>query len=139
MTAASVGLTGTRKGMTETQKQCVRQSLIEVPISEAHHGDCEGADAEFHDIVREVLPVCRIIIHPPTESKHRAFCRGDVILEQQHYLARNHDIVDVADIIIAAPGEMKEVLRSGTWSTIRYCKQRIAAGYRKTLNQVWPL
>lgn len=35
-------------------------------------------------------------------------------------LARNRDIVDETEILIACPGHMHEELRSGTWSTIRY-------------------
>jgi len=38
-------------------------------------------------------------------------------------LARNRDIVNMSDILIAAPGEKAEVLRSGTWATIRYARK----------------
>ena len=39
------------------------------------------------------------------------------------YLDRNKDIVNNCDLLIAAPKENTEVLRSGTWSTVRYAKQ----------------
>lgn len=35
-------------------------------------------------------------------------------------LQRNRQMVDIADIVVAAPGTMKEILRSGTWATVRY-------------------
>jgi len=38
-------------------------------------------------------------------------------------LVRNRDIVDATDMLIAAPATRKEVLRSGTWATIRYAKK----------------
>ncbi len=48
-----VGFTGTRKGMTEFQKTEVRRLLTEYMHGrdmEAHHGDCIGADTDFHNI-----------------------------------------------------------------------------------------
>ena len=36
---------------------------------------------------------------------------------------RNKDIVNSCDILIACPENDKEVIRSGTWSTIRYAKK----------------
>jgi predicted Rossmann fold nucleotide-binding protein DprA/Smf involved in DNA uptake len=44
-------------------------------------------------------------------------------------LDRNRDIVDAAAVLIAAPKEMTETLRSGTWATVRYA--------RKQGKQVW--
>jgi hypothetical protein len=36
------------------------------------------------------------------------------------YIARNHDIVNHTNYLIACPDTMKEVQRSGTWATVRY-------------------
>ena len=38
-------------------------------------------------------------------------------------LVRNRNIVRAVDIMIAAPATDKEELRSGTWATVRYCRQ----------------
>jgi len=90
-------------------------------VSEFHHGDCEGADQQAHEIAESLyIP---IFIHPPTNPVARAFCSGAfVILKPKPYLERNHDIVDAVDFMLAAP-KGPEVLRSGTWATIRYAKQ----------------
>jgi predicted Rossmann fold nucleotide-binding protein DprA/Smf involved in DNA uptake len=38
-------------------------------------------------------------------------------------LVRNKVIVNISDVILATPFEDKEVMRSGTWSTIRYARK----------------
>lgn len=124
---AKIGFTGTQKGMTSHQKSNVREMLIRLTtgfnITEAHHGDCIGADAEFHGILREVAPQIPITIHPPENESKRAFCTGTTVLEAKPYLERNHLIVNSIDILIAAPGEMEEQIRSGTWATVRYARK----------------
>lgn len=45
-------------------------------------------------------------------------------MKQKPYLERNTDIVTNSDIIIGCPLDpTKEVIRSGTWSTIRKAKK----------------
>ncbi len=90
-------------------------------IIEAHHGDCVGVDKDFHDMCSQCS--IKTIIHPPSDNKLRANCSGDVILPQKKYLDRNHDIVNNSDLLIAFPSSKKEILRSGTWATIRYAKK----------------
>lgn len=113
-----IGFTGTRKGMTIQQLNQV-ENLLSKKIIEVHHGDCIGADMEFYSIaLKKNIPIC---IHPPLIDKYRAFCKGAIkVYEKKEYLERNHDIVDISDILIATPFEMLEKLRSGTWATIRY-------------------
>ena len=53
----------------------------------------------------------------------RAFCIGTIVKEPQPYLQRNHNIVNECDMLVAFPSTSNEVLRSGTWSTIRYAKK----------------
>ena len=53
-----------------------------------------------------------------------SFCKGDIILKPKKYLDRNKSIVDKTDILIAFPSTNEEVIRSGTWSTIRYAKNK---------------
>jgi len=117
-----VGFTGTQEDMTDAQKQAFRELLSKVEISEFHHGDCIGADATAHLIAQRLG--CRIHVHPPIISSKRAFCKGDYTHKEADYLDRNHRIVDCANWLIATPMETNEVLRSGTWATIRYARQR---------------
>jgi hypothetical protein len=53
----------------------------------------------------------------------RSFCESTNILKPKPFLDRNKDIVNSCDILIACPENDIEVLRSGTWSTIRYAKK----------------
>ena len=87
-----------------------------------HHGDCVGADALAHSLIRE-MPWWHVVIHPPLNPKHRAFCQG-VLRTPKTFLARNHDIVDESDILVACPYQAEEVLRSGTWATVRYARKK---------------
>lgn len=133
-----IGFTGTQYGMTEQQMRGLKYILIGMfyaaDIRQAHHGDCIGADAEFHQIISLNINthLCmrnanksfiEIKIHPPINESKRAFCQPGLygeILPAKDYLPRNMDIAKAGDIILATPKEMKEVQRSGTWATIRY-------------------
>ncbi len=115
-----IGFTGTQIGMSQRQKDRLRWVIADA--SEFHHGDCIGADAEAHEIALGLG--LKIVIHPPLLESKRAFCKGAFqVLDPKEYLDRNRDIVDCCQILIAAPRNMKEELRSGTWSTIRYAKK----------------
>ena len=107
--------------MTAEQKRDVEHTLRLNKPNEAHHGDCKGADKQFHDIAKSFG--YEITVHPPIDDKKRAFCKGDYSTAPKEYLARNKDIVDACDILIATPKSAAEEVRSGTWSTIRYAKK----------------
>lgn len=117
-----VGFTGTQEGMTLLQKVLFEGVLARVCPDEFHHGDCIGADAEAHALVRRNAPRCRIVIHPPEDDAKRAFCEGDEVREPKPYLTRNRVIVACSDELVGAPKTAIEELRSGTWSTIRYAR-----------------
>jgi len=127
-----VGFTGTREGMTPAQKETVRKILLGVTGGFwAVHGDCVGADAEFHSIclaMREQVssagPHCYgITIRPGTGETLRAFCTGDITHPPRHPLDRNEDIVKECYVLIAAPKEWPEVQKSGTWATVRRARK----------------
>jgi hypothetical protein len=137
LTTGHVGFTGTRKGMTDAQKATVAE-LMDLMVYEArcagiefevHHGDCVGADGDFHDICHGQVPV---VIHPPKDPKLRAWCDGDVLPEKP-YLERNRDIVDVCDVLIATPAEDTPQHSGGTWYTILYARR-----IKKRNVVVWP-
>ena len=117
-----LGMTGSREGISENAIKQLEKFINETNISEAHHGDCVGADMIFHNIVSQ--HGIKTIIHPPKNNKLRAFCKGDIINPEKEYIARNHDIVDCTDILLAFPVTKNEVLKSGTWATIRYAKKQ---------------
>lgn len=118
-----IGMTGSRDGITPEAMQSlttfITTNLSE--INEVHHGDCIGADKLFHYLC--VQNNLKIVIHPPKYNTMRAFCKSDTILPVKDYLERNHDIVNSCDVLLAFPASEEEVLRSGTWATIRYAKK----------------
>jgi len=118
---SKVGFTGARQGMTEYQKNTVKNLLMAGQPTEFHHGDCVGADADAH--VLAVRAGIKTVGHPPDISDNRAFCGVNILRETKPYLDRNHDIVDETDLLIACPMRAEEVRRSGTWATVRYARK----------------
>jgi hypothetical protein len=118
-----IGFTGTQRGMSDRQKKGLRvHLLVAEPGSELHHGDCFGGDEEAHEMALELG--LRIVIHPPLNNSKRAFCKGaHLVLPPKYYIDRNHDIVDVSALLIAAPKTDEEEVRSGTWATVRYARK----------------
>jgi hypothetical protein len=128
-----VGVTGTRNGATREQLFRLHCILSEVKVKNGfHHGDCIGVDAQAHDIATNLG--YQTIIHPPKSNVFRAFKRGEIILPEKGYLARNIDIVDNSNYIISLPKGTDEELRgSGTWHVIR-----LARKLGKKLTIIWP-
>ena len=132
MNIIKYGFTGTRSGLNEKQKEQIilllKSNINQGYWIEVHHGDCVGADSDFHHICENLSNQfdqnkIKIYIHPPSDSKLRAFCNCDNILNPKTYLQRNKDIVNQTDILIGCPWNIQEQARSGTWSTIRYAKK----------------
>lgn len=124
-----VGFTGTQIGLVKRQKEILKEELYFRYASSTmkgfrpifhHGGKMSGADAEAHDMARDIGYI--ITIHPPEKSRLRANCDGDKVLWRRSYLDRNHDIVNSCSVLIACP-KGKEYLRSGTWATIRYARK----------------
>ena len=131
----SIGYTGTRQGMTESQLLALTTFFHDNNIHEAHHGDCIGGDEQFHEICREFG--VDVVLHPPIDDRLRAFCVGAVrTMLPRPYLERNH-IIDTTELLLAAPKEDTEPLPGrgqGTWSTVRYARRS-----RKPFRIVWPM
>lgn len=127
------GFTGTRQGMTTQQKATVRGMLKGMQPNVINHGGCVGADEDFHNIYKELYIMDRLItkinIYP--SNMYGTQMPRDTDEEWVEYfppdepLKRNHTIIDNSWILIACPKEDQEVLRSGTWATIRYAKPSI--------------
>lgn len=115
----SLGFTGSRHGMTDSQKVNFVYLLGRIQPTEFHVGDCVGADEEAFNLVREFRPECKIIGHIPSDDKLRAFCEYDEEWSPKPYLDRNVDIVDCSDVVTAAPRKSSR----GTKYTMQYCKK----------------
>lgn len=119
-----VGFTGTRRGMNGTQISLLHNALYLLKsLDEFHHGDCIGADKQAHNLIRKHFPDCRIVVHPSNVMEARAYCKADFTYKPKPPLIRNHDIVDIVDMLFAAPRLNYEEMRSGTWSTVRYARK----------------
>lgn len=108
--------------MSEAQALSLQGLLQLLSPSEVHHGDCIGADAQCHEMALRVA-----VIHPPSDPKKRAFCTPCTpgqMREPKPYLERNRDIVDESELLIACPRQQREVIRSGTWATVRYARSQ---------------
>ena len=120
----TVGVSGTQIGMNLPQRKAFVLLLRQLAVTEFHHGDCIGVDAEAHALVRSMYPRCKIIIHPPIVAVKRAFCRPGILMPPRPYLARNKDIVTACLTMIIVPKEDREQrIGSGTWATYRYSVQ----------------
>lgn len=127
MGVISYGFTGTQVGMTGAQRDRVWKIMVDAVGEygrqgiEARHGDCIGADRDFHSICRTLG--LWIVGYPPVVSGKRAWCDFDSEREPREYLERNRDIVNASDVLVACPAGVVEELRSGTWSTVRYARK----------------
>lgn len=133
-----VGFTGTRFGMTAAQTITLSEMMeLFRGMEEFHHGDCVGADAEAHYMVEYIAD--KMVIHPPKDEKLRAFCdkRSDVIsiqvMEPLTHFARNRNIVNMTDFLIATPYNEYEEAQGGTWMTVNYARKQ-----KKDLAIIWP-
>lgn len=132
MITKHLGFTGTRGGMTLPQVrrlQSWRATLL-AQYTDLHEGDCIGADEKMVDIFKDLMT---IVCHPPIDDSKRAFAYYDEIREPKEYIARNHDIVNESVMLIATPKGYHDLLRSGTWATIRH-----AARTNKRAVIIWP-
>lgn len=118
-----IGFTGTHLGMTDSQQTALHALIEAMQPAEFHHGDCIGADAQAHAVVKQIALRCRIVIHPPIRNDARAFCTADVELASLSYIKRNRQIVVDTARLVATPFEHEEQRRGGTWSTVRFARQ----------------
>jgi hypothetical protein len=119
-----LGFTGTQDGLTETQSEELERFLLQRRPARVNHGDCVGADAEFHSLVRSLVPDCEIFVYPCVKTGKRAFCKGDYAFDTAPPLDRNKAIVGASDELVACPKGCSEEVRSGTWATVRYARRR---------------
>lgn len=95
--------------MTAPQMQRIVQAYSHFKPRVLHHGGCKGADKQAGDLADE--RGIWVEVHLPTTYTAKAL------------LARNRVIVARCAHLLATPRGYHEVLRSGTWATIRYARQ----------------
>jgi hypothetical protein len=118
-----VGFSGTRAGLESSRRKLIRQRLEELRLKDFvwfHHGDCVGADEEVAKIAKALG--YKLWCHPSNLKQQRAFVESDIVEDECSPLTRNKHIVNMSELLIAAPYTTTEELRSGTWSTIRYAR-----------------
>lgn len=127
-----IGFTGTQSGMTWVQRNAIWRETTDPDVptdAEFHHGMCEGADEQLHSSLIMGFWGRRIVGHPGVKETGAAWKRMkstvgfDEIRVPKFFIKRNRDIVDETDELWAAPSG-PEVLRSGTWATIRYARKK---------------
>lgn len=124
-----VGYTGTRFGMTDEQCRavtvCAERHTTDDYFVVGHHGDCEGGDEEFHEIL-SMLPNSWIVGHLPVIQTDRAFCTFDEERAPLPYMRRNVEIVRAAHVMIAGPRDPSPPTSGpigGTWRTIELTRK----------------
>jgi predicted NUDIX family NTP pyrophosphohydrolase len=130
--ARKIGFTGTSMGMTPQQKIEVAgklKKLYDEGFNELHYGLCIGADQQAAIFAKKLG--YRVVAHPgvnkknPTNTLFRSdFADNDEVREPKFFIARDRDIVDETELMIAAPNTREERVRSGTWATVRYARKQ---------------
>jgi hypothetical protein len=125
-----VGFTGTSKGASPTQLAELEEklkALFAEGFDELHHGLCIGADEQCAIIAKKIG--FRVVAHPglpkdPTNMKYRSdFAENDEMREAKPFIARDQEIVNEVERMLATPLTRAEVVRSGTWTTVRYARK----------------
>lgn len=120
----AVGFTGTQHGMPDEQRATVADLLRQyrqLGADEFHHGGCIGADEQAAQIAKD-LGYTTWHHQGDTPEKTTLFV-SDVTLggdPPMDNLERNHSIVHACEVLIVAPRQSQEIIRSGTWATVRY-------------------
>jgi hypothetical protein len=125
----SMGFTGTRADLTLQQVHYLHNlvaAYVEwcsaygaVPF--VRHGDCFGADAQFHRMATSAG--CVTIGHPGHLARLRAGCATHFTHPPRDTLDRNRDIADWSWLVVACPRGDEEELRSGTWAAVRAARR----------------
>ena len=128
-----IGITGTRSGMNERQRDFVVAHLhaVEGPSVHFHHGDCVGVDIQAAQIAKDAGII--VIGHPPIKTELRGYFPDAETREPKGYFSRNRDIVDDSNYLLVVPWQNEWYNSGGTWYTHDYAKK-----IGKDFIIVWP-
>jgi hypothetical protein len=105
-----IGFTGTRKGMSSSQTDQLYQVLSWFEGEDKFfHGDAEGSDKQAAKIAME---------------EYGMMARPIRIKKGETPLQRDDRLVKEIECLIAAPFQNKEIIRSGTWYTVRQARKK---------------
>lgn len=131
-----IGFTGRRDGMSDKQKEETLAILepIANQITEAWHGGCIGADADFHEMCLDLgIPIVVAPGYPtynPDDLSQKANLKGEYTeLDKEPFLKRNRAIVDNVDTMIGCPPTKEPQNKGGTWYTIKYSLKKKVRTY----------
>jgi hypothetical protein len=129
--AMKIGITGTRKCITQEQQKSLHDLLESFIPYEMHHGDCIGADAQAHSVA--ILHEQKTVLHKPINTSLVANCLGDEERLPLEYHARDRQIVIETDILIALPLTEPMQTRGGTYYTFSFSEKM-----KKPSIIIWP-
>lgn len=120
-----IGFTGTRRGMTQLQEREFRRLITVMAPTHFYHGGAIGSDVRAAMIVREIRrSYCQIECFPA--RKNYTPLQDEVVHPVTlDPIARNPYIIAASEFLIATPYEEQEILRSGTWATIRLARNAL--------------
>ncbi len=127
----NIGFTGSAHRVTPQQMSALREALIRRPSAVLVHGGCITAD-DFADQMAAKLGINRVVFPANDVKPHLRVSEAALrsrtgsrvtVMSARPALERNKDIVNFSDLLIALPGQKTEVLRSGTWATVRYARK----------------
>lgn len=129
-----VGFTGTRHGMTRYQKDSFLRLFQRLDATHFANGDCIGSDTQAANMVDEWFPQVVIICHPPLDDRQRAYnSHFDERRTPKSHFARNRDIVNESDCLIATPVSQPLGASGGTVYTVNYARKQ-----GKSVYLLWP-
>src|SRR5271157_929261 len=126
-----VGFTGNSRGASNFQLdelEAKLKKLKEEGFDEFHHGLCIGADEQAAEIAKKLG--YRVVAHPglasdPKNLRYRSeFAGNDEMREAKPFIARDREMVDETERMLATPISRMEEVRSGTWTTVRYARSK---------------
>lgn len=130
----NMAFTGTQNGMTSFQLDGISSLMFSVIKKHkliVRHGLCIGADTQFHNIVKSHNGY--VIGHPCTIEAKQSLLECDEMMPVKLPLDRNKDMVSESNWVLAAPATQREMVRSGTWATIREARR-----LKKPLTIIFP-
>jgi hypothetical protein len=125
-----LGFTGTRRGMTPPQYEVILAYLKDMNPEYVVHGGAIGADEEFgamviheHELSISNTYTCTMEVYPASRERATRWTSFAKVHQVMLPLERNILIVARCDLLLATPETQQEVLRSGTWATIRAARR----------------
>lgn len=128
----TIGFTGSRNGMTDEQKEQVSNTidmLLKQTLkgSSAIDGRCVGSDADFNDIATEkglyTIGIGGYSAKNPDDLSYRNDNVYNVYRTSMTHFARNREIVNASDVMIATPLSFNFDINGGTNYTIKFAQQ----------------